>query len=58
MTEKDEIVTILGLQLYDVLNILGVQMEEKNTTSEEIVIRAFNNHTKKNNILTVSLQEE
>ena len=48
---------VLGLRLYDILNILGLQMEEKNTTSEEIIIRAFNNNTNKYNTLTVTLEE-
>lgn len=52
-----ETTDVLRLRLYDILNILGLQMEEKNTTSEEIIIRAFNTHTKKNNTLTVTLEE-
>jgi hypothetical protein len=31
-------------------------MEEKNTTSEEIIIKAYNTHTKKYNKLTVTLR--
>ena len=48
---------VLGLRLYDILNLLALQMEEKNTTSEEIIIRAFNNNTNKYNTLTVTLEE-
>ncbi len=54
---NNETTDVLRLRLYDILNILGLQMEEKNTTSEEIIIRAFNTHTKKNNTLTVTLEE-
>lgn len=49
---------VLEMRLYDVLNNLAVQMEQKETSSEEIIIKAFNNHTQQYNTLTVTLQEE
>ena len=56
--EKEKVIKVLDMSLYDILNGLGLQMEENKTQHEEIIIRAFNSHTKRNNILTVTLQEE
>lgn len=53
----EETKEVLRLRLYDILNVLASQMEEKNTTHEEIIIRAFNTHTQRNNILTVKLED-
>lgn len=53
----EETKEVLGLRLYDILNVLSLQMEEKNTTSEEIIIKAYNTHTNKNNTLTVKLED-
>lgn len=49
---------VLGYRLYDILNRLAMQMEDKQTRQEEIIIKAYNNHTRKYNILTVRLEEE
>lgn len=54
----EETKEVLEMRLYDVLNNLAVQMEQKETSSEEIIIKAFNNHTQQYNTLTVTLQEE
>jgi hypothetical protein len=54
---KEEIKEVLGYRLYDILNVLALQMEDKNTTREEIIIKAFNTHTQQYNTLTVTLEE-
>lgn len=42
---NEETKEVLGYRLYDILNVLALQMEDNNTTHEEIIIKAFNTHT-------------
>ncbi len=53
----DESKVILGLRLYDLLNVLALQMEDNKTNTEYIQIKAFNTHSKRYNTLTVTLEE-
>lgn len=57
MPKNDKTKTVLGYRLYDILNCLALEMEEQNTQESEIIIKAFNTHTKKNNTLRVVLTE-
>ena len=57
MSDK-ETKEIMGYRLYDILNILALQMEDNHTTKEYIQIRAFHSRTKQYNLLTVTVEEE
>lgn len=57
MPDDDKTKTVLGYRLYDILNCLALEMEEQNTQEAEILIKAFNTHTHKNNLLRVVLTE-
>ncbi len=54
---NDETKRVAGLRLYDIMSMLAIQMEENNTKSEYIQIKAFNSRTKKYNTITVTVEE-
>ena len=54
---KEETKEVLSLRVYDVMNILALQMEDNNTNTEYIQIKAFNTHSKKYNTITVTVEE-
>jgi len=57
MVMKEETKEVLSLRVYDIMNILALQMEDNHTNTEYIQIKAFNSHTKKYNTITVTLEE-
>lgn len=48
---------LLGMRVYDVLNMLGNLMMDNESGEEEIVIRCINGLTNKDNVLSIRLQE-
>ena len=58
MEEREEVVEVMSMRLYDVMNLLGAQMEDNNTSKEFIQLRGINQFTKRWNKLTITLEEE
>lgn len=48
---------LLGMRVYDVLNMLGNLMMDNESGEEEIVIRCINGFTNRNNVLSIRLEE-
>jgi hypothetical protein len=48
---------LLGMRVYDILNILGNLMMKNNSNEEELCIKCINGLTGKDNLLTIHLKE-
>ena len=57
-TEDDEIIAVLGMRLYDIINQLGSQMmKKKGSDCEYIQFKVLNGFNNSDNLVTVSLRK-
>ena len=57
-TEDDELIAVLGMRLYDIINQLGSQMmKKKGSDCEYIQFKVLNGFDNSDNLVTVSLQK-
>lgn len=56
-TEDGELIAVLGMRLYDIINHLGSQMmKKKGSDCEYIQFKVLNGFDNSDNLVTVSLQ--
>ncbi len=57
-TEDEELIAVLGMRLYDIINQLGSQMmKKKDSDCEYIQFKVLNGFDSSDNLVTVSLQK-
>ena len=57
-TEDEELLTVLGMRLYDIINHLGGQMmKKKDSEGECIQFKVLNGFDNSDNLVTVKLQK-
>lgn len=57
-TEDEELITVLSMRLYDIINQLGSQMmKKKGSDCEYIQFKVLNGFDNQDNLVTVSLRK-